>query len=152
VIEMDCIFCKIVKGEMPCHKIYEDKEFLAILDISPNTKGVTLVLTKKHYPSYAFDIPEEVYTKLMLFTKKVAKMLDKALDVKRTTMVMEGLGIDHAHIKLYPVHGLKEKFEEIWAPEKIFFENYKGYITTQLGPRADDKELEELAKKIRESF
>jgi len=149
---MDCIFCKIVKGEMPCHKIYEDNDFIAILDINPNTKGVTLVLTKKHYPSYAFDMPDDVYKNLLLVTKKVAKTLDKALNVKRTAMVMEGLGIDHGHIKLYPIHGLKESFEEIWAPKKIFFEKYEGYVTTQLGSRADDKELEKLAKKIRESF
>jgi len=152
VILMDCIFCKIAKGEIPSHKIYEDKDFLAILDINPNTKGVTLVMTKKHYPSYAFDMPEEIYLNLMKVTKKIANVLDKALNVKRTAMVMEGLGIDHVHIKLYPIHGLKESFEEMWAPEKIFFEKYEGYITTQLGERADDKELEQLANKIRESF
>ena len=149
---MDCIFCKFVKGEIPCHKIYEDEDFIAILDIFPNTKGVTLVLTKKHYSSYVFDMPEEIYANLLTITKKVAKTLDKALNVKRTAMVMEGLGINHAHIKLYPLHGLKESFEEIWAPEKIFFEKYRGFITTQQGSRVDDKELEQLAKKIRESF
>jgi len=141
-----------VKGEIPCHKIYEDEDFIAILDIFPNTKGVTLVLTKKHYSSYVFDMPEEIYANLLTITKKVAKTLDKALNVKRTAMVMEGLGINHAHIKLYPLHGLKESFEEIWAPEKIFFEKYRGFITTQQGSRVDDKELEQLAKKIRESF
>lgn len=50
-----CIFCKIIKGELESAKIWEDKEFLAILDIMPNTKGMTLVLTKRHHPSYAFD-------------------------------------------------------------------------------------------------
>jgi diadenosine tetraphosphate (Ap4A) HIT family hydrolase len=113
---------------------------------------MTLVITKKHYPSYAFDMPEEAYNKLLLAAQKVAKMLDKVLNVKRTAMVMEGMGINHAHIKLYPLHGLKESFEEIWSPKKVFFEKYEGYITTQLGERADDKELEQLAKKIRESF
>ena len=51
----NCIFCKIVKGEIPCVKIWEDKDFLAILDVFPNTKGMTLVLTKKHFDSYAFE-------------------------------------------------------------------------------------------------
>ena len=148
----DCIFCKIAKGEAPCHKIYEDKDCLAFLDILPNTKGMTLVITKKHYPSYAFDMPEEAYNKLLLATKKVVKILDGALKVKRIAMVMEGLGVDHAHIKLYPLHGLKEKFAEIIAEERKFFKKYPGYVTTLLGPRADDKELEKLAKKIRESF
>jgi len=148
----DCIFCKIVKGEIPCFKVYEDKDFLAFLDINPNTKGMTIVVTKKHYPSYVFNMPEEVYEKFMKTVKKIAKILDKVLDVKRTAMVMEGMGINHAHIKLYPLHGLEEEFKEIWAEEKVFFDKYKGYITTQLGPRADDKKLEELAKKIRDGF
>jgi len=148
----DCIFCKIAKGEIPCHKIYEDEEFLAFLDIFPNTKGMVLVITKKHYPSYVFEIPEEIYKKLLTTTKKIAKTLDKVLKVQRTAMVMEGMGIDHAHIKLYPLHGLESKFKEMWASEKVFFEKYEGYITTQQGPRADDKELEQLAKRIKESF
>ena len=148
----NCLFCKIVKGEIPCHKIYEDEEFLAFLDIFPNTKGMVLVITKNHYPSYIFEMPEEIYKKLLTTTKKIAKTLDKVLKVQRTAMVMEGMGIDHAHIKLYPLHGLESKFKEMWASEKIFFEKYEGFITTQQGPRADDKELEQLAKRIKESF
>ena len=148
----DCLFCKILKGEAPCHKVYEDEEFLAFLDIFPNTKGMVLVITKRHYPSYVFEMPEEIYKKLLTTTKKIAKTLDKVLKVQKTAMVMEGMGVDHAHIKLYPLHGLDSKFKEMWASEKIFFEKYEGFITTQLGPRADDKELEQLAKRIRESF
>ena len=148
----NCLFCKIVKGEVPCHKVYEDEEFLAFLDIFPNTKGMVLVITKRHYPSYIFEMPEEIYKKLLTTTKKIAKTLDKVLKVQKTAMVMEGMGIDHAHIKLYPLHGLDSKFKEMWASEKIFFEKYEGFITTQQGPRADDKELEQLAKRIKESF
>jgi hypothetical protein len=62
-------------------------------------------------------------------------------------MVMEGMGINHVHIKLYPLHGLKDKFVETWANKRVFFKKYKGYITTLMGERADDKELAELAKK-----
>ena len=145
----ECIFCRIIKGEIPCTKIYEDEEFLAILDINPNSEGMTLVLTKKHYPSYVFDMPDEVYKKFMLVSKKIAKTIDKALNVKRTAMVMEGMGINHAHIKLYPLHGLKETFTEMWHPEKVFFKKYEGYITTQLGPEAKKEELEKTAKKIK---
>ena len=145
----ECIFCRIIKGEIPCTKIYEDEEFLAILDINPNSEGMTLVLTKKHYPSYVFDMPDEVYKKFMLVSKKIAKTIDKALNVKRTAMVMEGMGINQAHIKLYPLHGLKETFTEMWHPEKVFFKKYEGYITTQLGPEAKKEELEKTAKKIK---
>ena len=146
----DCIFCKIINERVPCHKIYEDKDFLAFLDIHPNTKGMTLVVSKRHYHSDAFDMPKDAYIDLMLISKKIVKLLEKKLGVKRVAMVMEGMGIDHVHIKLYPLYGLKDKFVETWADKKIFFEKYEGYITTLMGKRADDKELAKLAKKIRE--
>ncbi len=149
----DCIFCKIAKGEIPCHKVYEDDDCIAFLDINPNTKGMTIVALKQHYDAYAFDVPENVYIKLLKSVRKVAKLLDKKLDVKRTGMVMEGMGINHLHIKLYPLHGLKEKFTDggFWAKDKVFFEKYEGYISTQLGPRMDDEKLKKLAKEIREN-
>jgi len=78
----DCIFCKIIKGEIPSFKVWEDDEFLAILDINPNTKGMTLVLTKEHYNSYAFEMSDDVYNKFLLATKKVAKILEKNLVYK----------------------------------------------------------------------
>ncbi len=144
----NCLFCKIVKGEIDSAKIWEDKDFLAILDVNPNTEGMALVLTKKHYNSYAFDMLEKDYQKFMLASKKVAKMLEIGLGVKRVAMVMEGMGINHAHIKLYPLHGINEKFKETWAKEKIFFDRYEGYVSTQLGPQKDIKELKKLADKI----
>jgi len=149
-IKADCIFCKIAGGEIPCAKIWEDKDYLSFLDINPNTKGMALVIPKKHFNSYTIDMNDEDYNKLFLAAKKVAKLLDKKLKVKRTAIVMEGLGVNHAHIKLYPIYGLDNKFKEIWAPEKIYFEKYQGYISTQLGPKADISELNKLAKEIRE--
>lgn len=145
----ECIFCKIVKGEIPSVKIWEDSEHVAILDINPNVEGMTLVLPKKHFDSYVFDIGEKDYLNIMNATKKVANLLDRKLNVKRTAMVMEGLGVNHAHVKLYPIYGLGGKFEEIWAKDKVYFDKYPGYITTQLGPQKSAAELEKVAKKIR---
>jgi len=150
-MNIECIFCKIVDGQIPCSKIWENKDFIAILDIMPNTKGMTLVITKKHYDSYAFDMPKKVYQNFLLSIKEVAKILEKGLKVKRVAMVMEGLGVNHAHIKLYPLHGLDKKFKEIWAQDKIFFENYEGYISTQTGQKKDIEELNKTAKEILEN-
>ncbi len=134
---------------MPSIKIWEDDKHIAILDINPNMEGVTLVITKTHFDSYAFDMPDSEYSEVMLAAKKVGKLLDKGLKTKRTVLVVEGLGINHLHIKLYPVHGIKEKFEEIWAEKRIYFEGYPGYITTQLGPQKNTEELSATAEKIR---
>jgi len=146
---MDCIFCKIIKGEFDSAKIWEDDEFLAILDIRPNTKGMTLVLPKKHFDSYIFDIPDDVYAKFLMAAKKIGKMLNKALKVKKVAMVMEGMGVNHAHIKLYPMYGLEEDFKEMWAKEQAFFDKYPGYITTILGPERKIEDLKKLAEEIK---
>ena len=146
----DCVFCKIISGEVSANKIYEDENYIAFLDLFPNTEGQTLVIPKKHFHSYAFDMLDEEYSKLLLVAKKVAKLLDKKLGVKRTAMVMEGLGIDHVHIKLYPLHGLDKKFEEGPCKEGKYIEKYLGYLTTEIGPKADDEKLKKLAERIRE--
>ena len=70
--ENNCIFCKIVKGEIPCHKIWEDEKHLAFLSIFPNTDGFSVVIPKKHFSSYAFDLPDEVLSELVIASKKVA--------------------------------------------------------------------------------
>ena len=145
----DCVFCKIVKGELPCHKVYEDDDFLAFLAITPNTKGMTILTTKKHYGSYIFDLPDDVYHRFLLTAKKVGKLLDEKLGTQRTALVMEGMGVNHAHFKLYPLHGLTKEWKRTVTTEKEFFEKYIGYISTKPGSRMDDNQLKQLAKKIR---
>ncbi len=149
---MDCIFCKIVKGELPCHKIWEDEKHLAFLSIFPNTEGFSVVITKEHYPSYIFELPEEVLNGLMKAVKQTAKLLDEKLeDVGRTGMIFEGFGVDHIHAKLFPMHGTKIKE---WKPLESnidkYFKKYEGYISSHDYKRADDDKLDQLAKKIRE--
>jgi len=148
----DCIFCKIVKGEAPAHKIWEDEKHLAFLSIFPNTEGFTVVITKKHYPSYAFDLPDNVLKELVIAAKKVAKLLDTKLeDVGRTGLIFEGFGVNHVHAKLFPMHGTKmKKWKPIKSNVNKYFEKYEGYISSHDYKRADDKKLAKLAKKIRE--
>jgi diadenosine tetraphosphate (Ap4A) HIT family hydrolase len=146
-----CIFCKIAAGEMPCHKIWEDGKHLAFLTPYPNTEGFSVVITKKHYPSYAFDLPDSVLSELVLASKKVAKLIDKSLDdVGRTGMIFEGFGVDHVHAKLFPMHGTKMKdWKPIHSNMDKYFERYEGYISSHDHKRADDGKLAELARKIR---
>ena len=65
----DCIFCQIIEGKIPSYKIYEDNDYIAILDIFPNTKGMTLVIPKQHFDSYAFEMPDDTYAKFFLAAK-----------------------------------------------------------------------------------
>jgi histidine triad (HIT) family protein len=145
---MDCIFCKIIKGEITSVKIWEDKNFLAILDLFPNTKSMTVVFPKKHFDSDAIEMDDKIYTDFFLAAKKVAKILKRGLRVNRVAMVMEGMGVNHAHIKLYPLHGIGKNFKPVLAEEKIFLKKYQGYLTTRMGPQADMKELQKIAAQI----
>ncbi len=149
---MSCIFCDIVAGKSPCHKVWEDEHHLAFLSIFPNTKGVTVVIPKAHYSSYAFDLPDNVLTALMLATKSVAKLLDAKLDdVGRTGMIFEGFGVDHVHAKLFPMHGTSDL--KTWRPIESrvdkYFLQYEGYLSSHDHLRADDNELALLAEHLR---
>ena len=146
----DCVFCKIAKGEAPCHKIWENDKYMAFLSIHPNTEGFSVVITKEHYPSYPFDLPIEVLTGLVLACKETAKLLDEKLaDVGRTGMIFEGFGVDHVHAKLFPMHGTKmPEWKKVSSNVDKYFERYEGYISSHDYKRAEDSRLAELAKKI----
>ncbi len=148
----ECIFCQIVSGEARSHTIWEDDRHLAFLSIFPNTAGFFVVITKKHYASYAFHVPDDVLQGLMAAVKKVALLLDERLDdVGRTGMIFEGFGVDHVHAKLFPMHGTARMKE--WKPLSVrvdkYFEQYEGYISSHDYKRADDDALAALAKHIR---
>ncbi len=146
----NCIFCKIVKGEAPAYKIWEDDKHLAFLSIFPNTEGFSVVITKDHYDSYAFDLPDNILADLIIATKKVAKLLDEKLDdVGRTGMILEGFGVNHVHSKLFPMHGTKDQEwkQRIGKPHK-YFEKYEGYMSSHDYERADDANLEKIKNKI----
>lgn len=149
---MSCIFCDIVAGKAPCHKVWEDEEHLAFLSIFPNTRGFTVVIPKIHYDSYAFDQSDDVLSKLVLATKQVALLLDKSFDnVARTGMFFEGYGVDHLHSKLSPMHGTGNNsvFQPVETVSDTFFEAYQGYLSSHDSRRADDAGLAALAAHIR---
>jgi len=147
-----CIFCDIAVGKTPAHKIWEDKKHTAFLSIFPNTEGFSVIITKEHYPSYAFDLPDDVLTGLFLAAKKVAKRIDATFeDVGRTGLIFEGFGIDHIHAKLFPMHGTGNmtEWKQLKSNVDKYFDTYEGYISSHDYKRADDAKLAELAKKIR---
>lgn len=146
-----CIFCEIVDGRAPAHKIWEDDEYLAILSIFPNTEGFTVVFPKVHKPSYAFALDDAGLTGLTLAAKKVALLLDQTFeDVGRTGMIFEGYGVDHVHAKLFPMHGTSkmQPWQKISSKIDKFFEKYEGYISSHDHQRADDEYLRKIAAKI----
>ena len=100
---MASIFTRIVNGEIPCHKVAEDENYLAFLDISPLTEGHTLVIPKREV-DYIFDLDDETLAGMMLFAKRIAERQKRNLDCKRVAVVVLGLEVPHAHIHLIPMN------------------------------------------------
>lgn len=100
---MSTIFSKIVSGEIPSFKVAETDQFLAFLDINPNTKGHTLCIPKKEVDRL-FDLDDETYNGLMSFSKNIAKAIEQAIPCIRVGMTVVGLEVPHAHIHLIPIN------------------------------------------------
>ena len=100
---MSSIFSKIVQGEIPCHKIAEDDQFLAFLDVMPLVEGHTLVIPKQEI-DYIFDLDPEVLAGLMKFAQRIAPAIKKAIPCKRIGVAVIGLEVPHAHVHLVPIN------------------------------------------------
>jgi histidine triad (HIT) family protein len=122
---MATIFTKIVEGEIPSYKIFENDKFYAFLDIKPLTKGHTLVIPKVEV-DYLFDIDDALLSEMTILSKQIAIAIKKAVSCNRVGVMVLGLEVPHAHIHLIPIHKegdmsisnkrvelSKEEFEEI---------------------------------------
>lgn len=125
----DCIFCKIVKGEIPSYEVYEDKNFFAFLDINPLNPGHTLVVPKKHF-RWTWDVTN--FGEYWEATRKVARAVMKVLNTPMVEFLTHGTDIHHAHIWVVPV-----------------FKGEKGFIDESDRKKIADKEMKEMSEKIK---
>lgn len=128
------IFSKIAAGEIPSYKIAENEDYYAFLDISPMTKGHTLVIPKKTEEDYIFRLDDETYAGLFSFAKQVGRAIEKAIPCKRIGMTVIGMEVPHTHIHLIPIN--KESDMNLANPK------------LKLTP----EEMQEIALKIRNEF
>ena len=130
----DCIFCKIAAKKIPSEIIYEDSTHISFLDINPTTEGMTVVIPKKHYDSDIYNNDEKVIADLMAAAKKTALLLREKLAPRRVLTVIEGLEIEHLHVKLYPFYGDRSPGDT---------------ISQHLNPAPTKEKLKSVADKIR---
>ena len=153
-----CIFCEISAGNIKTAGVlWEEEEFMAWLAIDPNTKGFSCVIPKQHFGSDVLKMPDDVLQRFIIAFKKVAGILENYFDdVGRVGLMMEGTGIDHAHIKLVPLHGTENLKKGIWkqvlSGKEFWFDKYEGWISSGSGPTADPEELKKLASDIRQNY
>lgn len=130
----DCIFCKIVKGDIPSAKIFEDDKLICFLDIAPANKGHALIVTKEHYETL-LEVPDEVLNDLMAKAKKISRAMSSALGAEGINILMNnkkvaGQLVDHAHIHIIPRFN-GDGIDLNWKPQKYA-----------------DKEIDEFKEKI----
>lgn len=116
---MASIFTKIVNGDLPCHKVAENDQFLAFLDITPLREGHVLVIPKREV-DYIFDIEDQLLSEMMVFAKMVAVKLKSAIPCKRIGVSVIGLEVPHAHIHLVPMDSVSDMN---FAKPKVSFTN-----------------------------
>ena len=104
---MSTIFSKIINEEIPCYKVAENDEFLAFLDIRPNTIGHTLCIPKVEVDDI-LDLEEDRYKNLMLFSRKVAKSSQNVIQCKKVAISVIGLEVPHVHVHLIPINEMKD--------------------------------------------
>ncbi len=113
----NCIFCKIVKNEIPSKKIHEDEKFLAFLDINPTAKGHALVIPKSHYETF-LEMPENEVKELFALSQKLAKNLKEKLSAKYVFLLVMGVDVPHTHVHLIPAYeGAIEPFAVQLGPD-----------------------------------
>lgn len=104
---MVTIFSKIITGEIPCHKVAENDEFLAFLDIMPLRKGHVLVIPKIEV-DYIFDLEDDLLGRMMVFSKEISKRIKRDFPCKKVGVSVIGLEVPHAHIHLIPINSLAD--------------------------------------------
>lgn len=151
-----CVFCEIARGNIKTPGIFwEDNDFMAFLSTWPNTEGFTVVIPKEHYASDVLAMPDEILIKFIVKSKEVSNiLLNYFEDVGRVGLIMEGTGVDHAHIKLIPLHDTGHMKQGVWkqylSNKSEYFDKYEGYITSADGPtKVDSEKIKELAEKLR---
>ncbi|MFD2508371.1 HIT family protein [Halalkalibacter alkalisediminis] len=135
-LDQNCVFCKIVNGEIPASKIYEDEHVLAFLDISQVTKGHTLVIPKNHHTDL-FDLPQETSKHIYSVVPKLASAIKQTYNAEGLNMVnnngeVAGQTVFHYHVHLIPRYGKGDGFGAVWKDHSA---EYKGEDLKQMATK-----------------
>lgn len=147
------LFARIVRGEEPQWRVWENADHVAFLTPFANTPGFTVLVPRAHLSSDIFSLEAEEYDKLIEAAYTVSAQIRAALSVKSTCMIFEGFEIDYAHAKLIPVHENESTPEILSKPlPTVFYPEYTGYVTTLNGPPFPNDELHKILNKLRKAI
>ena len=132
----NCLFCKIIKKEIPCHLVYEDDDFLGFLDIRPKNPGHTMIIPKNHY-RYVWDVEDKEIGEYYKVVKKVANAIKKAQETDLVISIVLGEEVPHAHIHLIP------RFEN---------DGHGILLDVMLNRTISPEEMKKIAEKIKDTI
>lgn len=152
-----CIFCEIaqwMRAPLGWGLFREDEDHMARLSPFPNTEWFSVVVPKKHYGSDVLAMPDAKLQAFVLAAKKVAKILETHFeDVGRVGLMMEWTGIEHAHIKLFPMHGTWHmktgERKQYHSNNTSYYAKYDGFLSSNDWPREDDHVIQSLASQLK---
>lgn len=140
---MSCLFCRIAAGELPAHRIHEDAEVLAFLDLHPIRPGHVLVIPRDHHVWFE-DMPEPLAARVMAVSQRLARALKATEGVERVAMVFTGIHVPHAHAHLVPMHHLHD------ISSAAYLAN--GLDSYSLPPQLDPAEMAAIAERLRKAL
>ena len=138
-----CIFCKIIKGEIPSYKVYEDDKVLAILDLRPIQQGHTLVIPKTHIDHF-IDVPEDLAAHIVQVGQKIGRRIREVLKPERVGNVVAGYGVAHAHYHVIPMHETHDITSQAYA----YIEGGRGEFNAEQVSISPNEEREAVAKRL----
>ncbi len=136
----DCLFCRIARGDIPAHRVYEDGELLAFLDIHPIRPGHTLIVPRDHY-AYFDDLPEMLAARIMTLGQRLGRAMKAHSGVERAGVLFTGTDIAHVHAHVLPLHERGDITSRRYIVEE--------QLTWQLPPRGSDESLAATAAELR---
>jgi histidine triad (HIT) family protein len=140
---MDCIFCKIIAGEVESSNVYEDAQILAFMDIQPVRVGQVLIIPKEHIDHFS-DIPDELAAKIFMKAHEISKVIKSKLKPERVGLVVHGYGVPHAHMIVVP----QENEDDITSGRMAEIKDGKIHFTVKRLPVASREELDSIAKSL----
>ncbi|KAL4647822.1 hypothetical protein GN956_G8836 [Arapaima gigas] len=140
------LFSRIVRGEEPQWRVWEDDSHVAFLTPFPNTPGLTVLVPRRPLTSNIFQLEEDDYKALVLASWEVAQLLEEGLGAQGIALIFEGYEINYAHAKLIPL--LPPPGDSVPSPAPSFCSEYPGYVTSADGPAASVESLLEMQAKI----
>ena len=140
-MNIDCLFCRLIRGDLPSYRVYEDDDFVVLLTIHPINPGHAMVVPRAHVDSF-YQLEDRLYVPMMLLVKRLARAIKVAFAPLQVVMETSGVGNRHVHVHVLPVYGLYDRVpqevlerQEAYSPPAEELAKVAQTLTNYMGSR-----------------